>query len=130
MRVGVVGGRDFSDYSKLSSVLDELQIDMVVSGGANGADDLAYRYARDRGIVFVMQPPLGNEIKDMGFARAAKRRNLRIVSMSDYLVAFPTAKSKGTWHAVQLAKKLKVPGKIIKVGSIGTADPPSVIPFL
>jgi predicted Rossmann fold nucleotide-binding protein DprA/Smf involved in DNA uptake len=110
MKLAVVGGRDFNNYSLLKNTLDYIHkhnpITMIISGGATGADEMAYRYAIDKGITFVCQPPLEEEKKEMGFARAAKRRNLRIVIMADSVIAYPTKNSKGTWHTVSLAEKL------------------------
>jgi len=97
--VGVVGGRDFTDKGFLYAVLDALRdiegIDMIVSGGAKGADELAYRYAIDD-----------------GFPRAYFRRNVRIAEHCEVLMAFPTKNSKGTWHTIKTAEKL---GKKVKV---------------
>jgi predicted Rossmann fold nucleotide-binding protein DprA/Smf involved in DNA uptake len=105
--VGVSGGRDFTDRKLFYAVMDTINrkqgIDKVVSGGARGADELAYRYAIDRGITFICQPPKPED----GFPRAFFRRNLRIVAMSDLLVAFPTKNSRGTWHAITMAERLK-----------------------
>ena len=41
LKVAVVGGRDFNDYEKMKKILDEIGPDVIVSGGANGADKLA-----------------------------------------------------------------------------------------
>ena len=40
MKVAVVGGRDFNDSALVRSVLDELDFDLLISGGARGADTL------------------------------------------------------------------------------------------
>lgn len=110
--VGVAGGRDFNNKSLLYTVLDALReqkgIDMIVSGGAKGADELAYRYSIDRGITFTCHPPVPEE----GFPRAYFRRNVRIAEHCEVLMAFPTKNSKGTWHTIKTAEKL---GKKVKV---------------
>ena len=104
--VSVVGGRNFTDKALLYSVLDSIHkkkgIDMIVSGGAKGADELAYRYAVSRGFTFVCHPPIPEE----GFPRAYFRRNVRIVEHGEILVAFPIKESKGTHHSIGLAKRL------------------------
>lgn len=43
MRIAVVGSRDFNDYQRLSRELKDLEIDVILSGGASGADTLAKR---------------------------------------------------------------------------------------
>jgi len=45
MRVLVCGGRDYADYAKMESILDEYNIDLIIHGGARGADSLAGLYA-------------------------------------------------------------------------------------
>lgn len=114
MIVAVIGGRKFRNYELMCEKLDQLGITKIVSGGAKGADSLAYRYACDRGITFTCHPPLKAEVETMGFARAAKRRNLRIVEHAEYVMAFPDRHSRGTYHAIGLAKKLKKPGVIVR----------------
>jgi len=118
MIVAVIGGRRFFDRAWLYHKLDELNsrtpITMVVSGGARGADSFAYAYAIERGITFVCHPPLRAEVEEMGFARAAKRRNLRIVEHADFIAAFPDPQSVGTYHAVSLAKKLGKSGAVYR----------------
>jgi len=116
MKTSITGGRDFVDYELFCSVLDNLipYPTMIIAGGATGADHFAYLWAKDRGVTFVCHPPLKEELEEMGFARAAKRRNMRIVADTDRLIAFPTSGSKGTWHTVGLANKLGVPVTIIK----------------
>ena len=117
MIVGVVGGRDFKDWPVMKAVLDTVNekygITMIVSGGAKGADYYAYNYAVKTGITFVCHPPLRQDLLDYGFSRSAKRRNLRIVEHCDMLIAFPTEESRGTWHSVGLAKKLKKSYRVI-----------------
>lgn len=105
LKVSVSGGREFADealfYATMDAINNKVGIDMVISGGARGADELAYRYAIKRGITFVCHPPKPED----GFPRAYFRRNIRIVEHGDILVAFPTKESKGTYHAIRTAKK-------------------------
>jgi len=114
MKIAVVGGRKFSNYALMKRTLDLEQPTMIISGGADGADTMAYNYARSRGVPFVAHPPLQEEKRSMGFARAAYRRNTRIVAMSEKVIAFPDPNSKGTWHAVKLAKRMGIPVEVIQ----------------
>ena len=106
MKIAVVGGRDFSDYNFMKMVLDSFHklfgIDMIISGGATGADEFAYKYAIEKGITFVCYPP---DPKD-GFPRAYFRRNIGIVNHCEAVIAFPTKNSRGTWHTINKAKQL------------------------
>ena len=104
MRLAVVGSRNFTDYNTAKVILDELQKDVgftrIVSGGANGADSLAEKYALANDIdidIFVPDWSIG---KQAGFIR-----NVEIWDNSDYGVAFWDGKSLGTKHSFKLAKK-------------------------
>lgn len=107
MIVAIVGSRNFDNYELFSAFVNTLSkkitIDMIVSGGAAGVDLLAYKYAVEYGITFVCHPPKMSD----GVPAAYHRRNLRIVEMSDLIVAFPMGASHGTRHTIKLAKKLK-----------------------
>ena len=41
MKIAVIGGRDFNDYSTLSFIVSEHKPSMLISGGAKGADALS-----------------------------------------------------------------------------------------
>jgi len=54
MRVLVCGGRNYSDQQAVYDALDELhrvrKFELVIAGGARGADTLAEQWAKDRAI--------------------------------------------------------------------------------
>ncbi len=106
MKVAIVGSRDYDNYWEFRRYIDEfrkhIEIDMIISGGAKGTDEMAYRYAVEKGITFVCHPPKPED----GFPRAFSRRNLRIVEMSEAVIAFPKGKSSGTRHSISLAERL------------------------
>ncbi len=106
MKVAVVGSRNYDNYYEFRLYMDgfrnRISIDMIVSGGAKGVDEMAYRYAVERGITFVCHPPKPED----GMPRMYFRRNLRIVGASECVIAFPKGKSSGTRHTMGLAKKL------------------------
>lgn len=105
MKIAVIGSRDFDDYGVLEAFLDGLRpavgIEVIVSGGAKGADSLAERYARDRDIPMEVHRP---DWKTFGRS-AAFIRNRSIVDCSDMVVAFWDGKSLGTQNAVDYAKR-------------------------
>lgn len=115
MKVGIVGSREYTNYSEFKSYINEfrknIDIDMIISGGAVGADYMAYLYAVEYGITFVCQPPKPED----GFPRAYFRRNLRIVEMSDAVMAFPKGKSSGTRHTISLCSKMKIPCYVVEI---------------
>jgi hypothetical protein len=104
MRLAVVGSRNFTDYETAKVILDELQKDIgftrIVSGGANGADSLAEKYAWDNDIELAVFVPDWSIGKQAGFIR-----NVEIWDNADYGVAFWDGKSHGTKHSFTLAKK-------------------------
>jgi hypothetical protein len=109
MKIAVVGSRNFNDKSKLFDILDTLeqqvkdfdQIDLIVSGGATGADQLAEEYAKEKGIKTDIYLPQYN-LYGRG---AALKRNLQIIDAADIVVAFWDGKSPGTNHTINESKK-------------------------
>lgn len=49
MRVIVCGGRNYSDVRRVEEQLETLNIRLLITGGARGADELAYDWAMKRG---------------------------------------------------------------------------------
>ena len=91
-KVAVVGSRTFSDYELLKKTLDGMEIDILVSGGAEGADKLAEIYSEEKDIPIVVIKP---EWKKYGRG-AGIIRNTLIIKNSDHVVAFWDFESKGT----------------------------------
>ena len=100
----MVGSRHFFDFDKVEKVLNILQakigFDVIVSGGANGADSLGVKYALKYNIEFDVYIPDWNIGKGAGYIR-----NVEIWDNSDYGIAFWDGESKGTEHSFKLAKK-------------------------
>jgi len=102
----VVGWRHFNDYNlfkeKLESVIKKEVI--VVSGGASGVDSLAERWADEKGYKTIIYKA---DWKKYGRA-AGPMRNTKIVEECDFVVAFPSSKSVGTYDTMRKAgDKLK-----------------------
>ena len=107
MKIAVIGSRNFTDYKIAKTVLDKLQsyfgFDVIVSGGAKGADSLAEIYAWQNEIPLeVYEADWDKHGKGAGFIR-----NVEIWDNSDYGVAFWDGVSPGTKHSFKLAKKQK-----------------------
>lgn len=108
--VAVVGSRGFSSYDQLRNVLDGVaNITRVVSGGADGADTLAARFARERGIELQVFLP---DWAQYGKA-AGPIRNRLIVEASDVVVAFWDGTSRGTASTIAIAKELGKPCSVV-----------------
>jgi hypothetical protein len=104
----VAGSRTFADYSLLKQKLDfYLQAYLpsgdveIVSGKARGADTLGERYAREHHLPLKQFPADWER-----FGRAAGyRRNEMMVSYATHCICFWDGISKGTAHAISLAKR-------------------------
>jgi hypothetical protein len=106
-RVIVCGGRDFHDYYRLANVMDRLRairpIALVFHGNARGADALADRWCRERGVpVF----PVPAEWSKHGKAAGPKRNQAMLGHGIDLVVAFPGG--KGTEDMMRRARKAGV----------------------
>lgn len=117
MKISIIGSRTFNDYDFLKqSILENIainDIDVIVSGGAKGADKLGELFAEEfnkRTIIFL--PDWEKYGKSAGFIR-----NADIIKNSDFVFAFWNGVSKGTLNSINTAKKLNKKIKIFNVGS-------------
>lgn len=112
MKLAIVGSRTFNKRSLMIRILTQLNIkprpELIISGGAKGADTLAKNYAE------VVNVPFLEFLADWDkYGKSAGyKRNVQIVDACDKLVAFWDGHSKGTKHSIDLAEKA---GKLLKV---------------
>ena len=113
MKLGVVGSRNFNDYTLMKKYLDKIHtvepITCIVSGGAQGADKLSEKWAKEYNIgtkIFI--PDWKRFNKAAGYIR-----NADIVKEADKIIAFWNGKSKGTKHTIDICKKEGKKCKII-----------------
>lgn len=115
MKVAIVGSRDYDNYSEFKSYINKfrehIQMDMIISGGAIGADSMAYRYAVENGITFVCHPPKPED----GYPNKFFRRNVRIMNQAECVIAFPKGKSTGTRHALSVARRYNLKSYVIEI---------------
>ena len=112
MRLAVIGSKEFTNYTKLKSILDSITgISVIVSGGAPGTDSLARKYAHQHNIKFLEFPPdfkkYGNESKHI--------RDRMIVEHSEKVIAFWDEKCEGTKYTMDYAIQQGKPVIVIKV---------------
>lgn len=102
--LAVVGGRTFRNYPLLCRSIDALRrthrVATLISGGAEGADQLAERYAAERGLPIQVLKPDWARVRDAG-----KARNSEIVARADYVIAFWNGRSAGTRDTVAKVKR-------------------------
>lgn len=96
LRVIVCGGRDYDDYEHVCKTLDGWRVSfphiVVIHGNARGADSLADRWAKERG---VKSWPVPAQWKRDG-RKAGPLRNRRMLGMSpDVVIAFPGGRGTG-----------------------------------
>lgn len=112
MRVLVCGSRDYPSREYLQSYLDSLEgdIDVVIQGGARGADRFAADWAADRGIECEeYRPDWERHSKAAGHIRNARMLD---EGEPDLVIAFPTeylAVSAGTSDMVHQAWERGIP---------------------
>ena len=107
MNIGIVGGRDFSDYDLLKGKLtdfiamNKISVNAIVSGGAKGTDTLAEKLAAEIGVQMIVFRP---EYDKYG-RRATLERNTLIIEHSDIVFAFWNGTSRGTLDSITKARK-------------------------
>lgn len=111
-RVIIAGSRTFNGYEflvkKVQSVLslsnNTNEKIIIVSGGANGADKLGERFAKEFGYEL--------EVYKADWEKYGKRagyvRNEEMAKVSQQLIAFHDGKSKGTLHMIGIARKMSL----------------------
>jgi hypothetical protein len=102
MKVAVIGSRGFNNYELVKETLSKINITLIVSGGAKGADTLGEQYAKDNGIeTKIFLPDWEKHGKAAGMLR-----NTDIINESEVVIAFWDGSSKGTLDSINKAKKL------------------------
>lgn len=111
MRIVLVcGGRNYSNGEAVDKMLDSMQaieaVDLVVHGGADGADKLAAEWAESRGVHCASIPALWfKAARAAGPMRNRTMLNL-VMPHACEVVAFPGG--AGTDHMVSIARKAGV----------------------
>jgi len=100
MRVAIVGSRNLHDNEEYwyNKICENVPVNCteIVSGGADGIDTLAQRYAQEHGLLLKEFLP---EYSRYGKS-AAYIRNTEIVKYAHMVLAFWDGKSKGTADTV------------------------------
>jgi len=118
-RLAIIGSRNFSDYELLCDEMKKLpKPQMIVSGGARGADTLGKKYGDSNGVPVQVFPALWHPDGEGGkFDRAAgMKRNVDIVNESNAVLAFWDGDSTGTMHSINLAIQKKKHVRVVYTG--------------
>jgi predicted Rossmann fold nucleotide-binding protein DprA/Smf involved in DNA uptake len=106
MKLAIIGSRNIGSINIDEHV--DFRPECVISGGAQGVDNIAEKWAKDKGIKTMIIRPDWQRFK----GGAAIRRNHTIVEAADMVLAFWDGKSKGTKYTIDLAQRI---GKAVKV---------------
>lgn len=109
MKLAIVGSRNYTDYAQFKTFLQDAlktwpDVIQVVSGGAQGADAMAERWARENKIPIKIFRADWSQGKSAG-----PIRNQQIIEYATHVIAFPSKTGKGTQDSIVRAKKLKRP---------------------
>lgn len=109
MKVAIIGSRKFNDFDLLYKTVkkyckeNNISIEIIVSGGAKGADSLAEQFAKENDLqTKIFYPEWG-----IYGRTACSARNTQIVEFSDIVFAFWDGKSPGTNDSIIKAQKLQ-----------------------
>jgi hypothetical protein len=115
-KVIIAGSRGFNDYNflkeKCNKILSQKNPNDVeiISGNAVGADAFGCAYAEENKYSITLMPA--------NWARHGKAagmiRNQRMADYADSAIVFWDGKSSGTKNMIDLAKKNKMPVRVIK----------------
>jgi len=120
MNVAIVGSRNYNNYDEVCmGIIDTLElwkvgineINTIISGGANGVDTLAKKFAKEFDIQFLV---FEAEWDKYGKS-AGPKRNTLIVNNSTHVIAFVSKDSVGTWDTVRKAQKINLVVNIIQI---------------
>lgn len=108
MKVLVCGGRNYEDFSRVQSVLDKLHheagIDLIIEGGAQGADYCAQHWAAKSGVAG--QTYEADWENQGSFAGPARNKRMLEEGKPDLVIAFPGG--RGTADMVRKARRAGV----------------------
>lgn len=110
MHVAIVGSRDLPDcfYETLCAHVP-IGASEIRSGGANGTDTLAARYAQENGLrLTVIEPNYAQYGR-----RAPLERSERIIGGADYVLALWNGCSRGTAYVIKACLERNIPVRVL-----------------
>lgn len=108
-KVAIIGSRTFIDIESMHKYLDTKleKIEMIISGGAQGADEAGRLYCQKRGIPCLIYYPAWRDINNVYFRGAGFARNNQIIKAADLVISWWDGQSAGTKNSMDLAVKYK-----------------------
>ncbi len=119
MKVAIVGSRKLGDIC-YPLLIENVPVGCseIISGGAEGIDTLARRYAQETGVKLTELLPDYEKYDRV----APLVRNDQIVSLADYVLILWDGKSRGSLHVIMACIKSNKPFKLLLVKTDGSAD--------
>lgn len=119
MKLAIIGSTSFDDYDLVCKTVKEhgFDLELIVSGGAKGADSLGEKYADDNDIPKKIFPAEWDNLEAVPCkiktnkrgqkynALAGFNRNKLIVDASDMVLAFWDGESPGTEDSIEYAQE-------------------------
>jgi len=117
MNLLICGSRTWRDEARIHSILDErtqlVVPDLVINGGAHGADRIAAAWAKKRGIPVRYFKPDWDRLG--GYAGLERNNRMLVEGKPDLVIAFRMpGDSRGTDHMVRIAEKAGVPVEVVR----------------
>lgn len=115
-KLAVAGSRDFGHEDRVKTeikyIIENTQINTIVSGGARGIDTYGEEVANEKKMQKIIHLAEWDKLgRSAGFVR-----NKNIVQDADAILIYWDGKSVGTKHTVGLAKESKKPLFITTIG--------------
>ncbi len=108
MKLLIVGSRSITDFDLSPHI--PADVDTVISGGANGIDSLAEKYAdRHRLSKYILRPRY-----DLYGRAAPLKRNEQMIAMADAVLVIWDGHSRGTQYSLNCAKKMNKPTTLVQ----------------
>ncbi len=110
MHVAIVGSRDLPDcFFEALCAHVPIGASEIRSGGAQGADAFAARYAHENGLRLTLIEP--------DYARYGRRapleRSERIIEGADYVIALWDGRSRGTAYTIKACLERNIPVRVL-----------------
>ena len=105
-KLAIVGYRQFTNYEEFTQIVNEYmieyEVETIISGGAEGVDAMAKRYANEFDYNYIEFPANWAKYR----IKAGPIRNTQIVQNCDRVLALTSVNSRGTFDTIKKAKKL------------------------
>lgn len=108
----ITGSRKLTDVELVFKVLNKelKEGDVIIHGGAKGADSIAQAYCHEKGITEIVMRPLYPSKKEYYL-----HRNAEMIGMCEKVIAFWDGASRGTQFTINYAKQRGFDVKVIKI---------------